>query len=64
MKYHRTIVFIGENVGGNSIQKPAIVGDNHGVAGEGEKGLFQSSQGFNIQVIGRLIQLQYIGAAF
>ena len=46
----------GKYVGGDAIQEPAIVGYHHDAAGEGQQGLFQGAQGFDIEVIGGFVQ--------
>ncbi len=48
---------------GNAIQEPAIVRDDHGAAGEVEQGLFQGAQGFDVEVVGRLVEQQQVATA-
>ena len=35
------VAFEGENVGGQTVQEPAVVGDDHGAAGEAFQRLFE-----------------------
>ncbi len=52
----------GQNMRGNTIQKPAIVRNHYRAAGEVEQCLFQCTQGFDIQVIGRFVEQQQVAA--
>lgn len=45
---------------GNAIQKPTVVTGNYRASRETLKSRFQTFQGFDIKVIGRLIQKQQI----
>src|SRR5882724_9925680 len=56
------IALEGQDVGRDAIQKPAIVADHHGAAGEGEEGLFERPQGVDVQVVGRLVEEQEVAA--
>ena len=60
MKDHFRIAFEGEDVRRDAIQKPAVVGDDHGAAREGEQCLFQGAQRLDIQVVGRFVKQQDI----
>ena len=53
----------GEDVGGDAVEEPAIVGDDHGAAGEGEEGLLERAQGVDVEVVGRLVEEQEVAAA-
>ncbi len=57
------IALEGQNVGGDAIQKPAIMGNDHRATGEGEQRFFQRPQRLHIQIVGRLVQQQHIAAA-
>src|SRR5579883_546003 len=52
----------GEHVGRDAIEKPAIVADDDGAAGEVLEGLLESAQGVDIEVIGRLVEQENVGA--
>ena len=52
----------GQDVGGNAVQEPAVVGDDHGAAGEVLQGLLQGLQGLHVQVIGGLVEQQQVSA--
>ena len=58
------IILIRQDVGRDTIQEPAIVRDHNGGAGEVQQGLFQRAQGFHVEVVGRLVQQQHVGALF
>ena len=59
-------VFLGpfprEDVGGDAVQEPTVVGDDDSATGEGQEGVFQRAQGFDIQVISRLVQQEEVAA--
>ena len=50
-------------MGGNSIEEPAVVADNHRATTKRLNALFKGAQGGNIQVVGRLVQQKHIAAA-
>ena len=51
-----TVPLEGDDVGGQAVDEPAVVGDHHRCAGEGQQGLFQCTQGFHVQVVGGFVQ--------
>ena len=51
-----------QNVGGNAVQEPAIVGDHHGTAGELQQGVLEARKGFDVEVVGRLVEKQHVAA--
>ena len=53
--------FKGQDMGGDPVQKPAVVADDHGAPAEILQGLFQRPHGIDIQIIGRFIQQKHIG---
>ena len=55
------VSFKSQNVGGDAIQKPAVMADHHNATGKIFKGLLEGSQRIDIQVIGGFIQQQDIG---
>jgi hypothetical protein len=64
MEHNFTVTFKGEDVGGDAIQEPAVMGDYQYTTREGEHGLLQCAQGFHIEIVGRFIQEQNIGVLF
>jgi hypothetical protein len=58
------IAFEGQDVGGNAVQKPAVVRNDDRAAGEIIKSVFQGAQGIDIQIVGRFVEQQNIGFAF
>ena len=63
-KRYTAVPFKGEDMGGDAIQKPSIVADDHRTAAEIKKGFFQGPQGVHIQIVGGLIQQEHIGLLF
>jgi hypothetical protein len=51
-------------VGGDAVQKPAVMADDHGAAAEVFQGLFQRPHGVDVQVVGGFVQQQHIGSGF
>src|ERR1700752_1731314 len=52
--HHLRVAIEGEDVRGDAIEKPAIVGDHHGAAGEAQQRLLERAQRLDVQVVGRL----------
>src|SRR5216683_2042696 len=52
----------GEDVGGDAVQEPAIVGDDDGAAGIVEERLFKRAQRVDIEIVGRLVEEEEVGA--
>src|SRR6185437_6953613 len=50
----------GEDMRGDAVEKPAIVRDHDRAAREGHQRILQSAQRFDVEVIGRLVEQQYI----
>lgn len=57
---HFRIAFEGEDVRGDTIEEPAVVGDHDGAAGEILQTLLQRTQRIDVDVVGRLVQKQHI----
>jgi len=53
---HLTIAFESEDVGGNTIEEPAVVADDHSTSGEILDSFFKSSQGVDVEIVGRFIE--------
>ena len=51
-----------EDVGGDAIQEPAAVGDDDGAAGIIDKPFFERAQRIDVEVVGRLVEQQEVGA--
>ena len=49
-------------MGGDAIQEPAVVGDDHRATGESQHRFFQRTQGLDVQVVGGLVQQQQVAA--
>ncbi len=56
------VTFKGQDVGGQTVEKPAVVADDHGAAGEFLQRLFQGLQGFDVQVVGWFVEQDDIAA--
>ena len=46
-----------------AVEEPAVVGDDHGAAGEVEQRLLERAQGVDVEVVGRLVEQQQVAAA-
>ena len=57
-----TVAFKGEHVRGDAVQEPAVVRDDHDAAGEVEDGFFKGAQGFDVEIVGRLVEQQQVAA--
>jgi hypothetical protein len=54
----------GEDVGGDAVEEPAVVADDHGAAGEFlEQRVLERAQGVDVEVVGRLVEQQQVAAA-
>src|SRR6185436_18417962 len=52
----------GEDVGGDAVQEPAVVADDHRAARELEERLLESPQGVDVQVVRRLVEQEEVAA--
>ena len=52
------IPFESNDMGGDAVEEPAVMGNDHHRTGEFQQGIFQGAQGFYIEVIGRLVEQQ------
>ena len=59
-----SLAFEGEDVGADTVQKETIMADNDGAACEIDKRIFEGTQGFNIEVVGWLIELKHVATFF
>src|SRR5436309_2266786 len=61
---HRAAVALeGEHVRGDAVEEPAVVTDHHHAAGELEQRLLERPQRVHVEVVGRLVEQQHVGAA-
>ena len=54
----------GEDVGGDAVEKEAVMADDHGATGEIFQRRFQRGQRFGVEVVGRLVEQQKISTFF
>src|SRR5665213_272264 len=47
---------VGEDVGRDAVEEPPIVGDDHRASRELEERIFETRQGLDVEVVGRLIE--------
>src|SRR5947209_7517969 len=51
-----------EHVSGDAVEEPAVVADDHGAARKILQRLFERAQGVDVEIVGRLVEQEYIGA--
>ena len=56
------LALVREDVRGDPVQEPAVVGDDHGRTGELEQRVLQRGQGLDVEVVGRLVEEQQVAA--
>ena len=54
------VAFERQDVGRDAIQEPAVMRDDEGVARELQQRIFQRTQGFDVQVVGRFVEQQHV----
>src|SRR6218665_780403 len=54
--------FVGENVRGDPVEEPPIVGDDHGASWKLKKCVFEAGEGFDVEVVGRFVEKQHVAA--
>ena len=52
----------GEHVGGDAVEEPAVVADDDGATGKILQRLFQRAQRIDVEIVGRFVEQQQIGA--
>ena len=52
----------GEDVRRDAVEEPAVVADDHGAAGIVEQRLLERAQRVDVEVVGRLVEQQQVGA--
>src|SRR5215510_8682484 len=60
--FHMAFALEGEDVGGDAVEEPAIVADDHGAASEILQRLLQRAQRVDVEVVGGLVEQQHVGA--
>ena len=53
-----------QDVGADAVEEPAVVADHHDRPGEGEQRFLQRAHGIDVQIVGRLVEQQQVGAGF
>ena len=51
-----------QDVGGDPVEEPPVVGGDHGTAGELEQRVLEGLQGLDVEVVGRLVEQQQVAA--
>ena len=59
---HLRVALEGEHVGGDAVEEPAIVADDHGAAGERLEAVLEGPQRVDVEVVGRLVEQQHVAA--
>ena len=57
---HLGVTLEGQDVGGDAVEEPAVVADDQDAPGKAQQGLFQGTQGIDIEVVGRLVEQQHV----
>lgn len=57
------VAFEGEDVGGNSVEEPAIVADDNGASAKVDEAFFEGAEGANVEVVGRFVEEEEVAAA-
>ena len=58
---HLALPLEGQDVGGDAVEEPAVMADDHGAAGEILQRLLQGAHGVHVQVVGRFVEEQDVG---
>src|ERR1700722_15252574 len=56
------VAFEGQHVGGDAVEKPAIMADDDGAAGEILERLFERPQRVDVEIVGGLVEQEQVGA--
>ena len=56
------VALVGQDVRGDPVQEPPVVGDDHRAAGELEQRVLQRGQRLDVEVVGRLVEQQQVAA--
>ena len=60
--FHVALPFEREHVGGDAVEEPAVVADDHGAAGVILERLLEGAEGLDVEIVGRLVEQQDVGA--
>ena len=60
--FDMAVAFEGQDMGGDAVEEPAVMADDHGAAGEILQRLFQRAQRIDVEIVGRLVEQQHVGA--
>ncbi len=56
------VAFEGEDVGGNAVEEPAVVGDDHYAAAEVGDTFFEGSESGDVEVVGGFVEEEEVAA--
>jgi hypothetical protein len=59
---HLAVALEGQDVRRDAVEEPAVVGDHDGAAGEVQQRLLERPQRLDVEVVGRLVEQQHVGA--
>src|SRR6266403_1821977 len=62
--FDMAVAFECQDVGGDAVEEPAVVADSHDATGEILQRLFESAQCIDVEIVGRLVEQQHVGAGF
>lgn len=54
------ITFKRQNMGGQTVKEPAVMGDNHGATGKLGQCIFKRTQGIHVQIVGRFVKQDHV----
>ena len=54
----------GQHVGGDAVEEPAVVADHHRASGEGDERVLERAERVHVEVVGRFVEQQHVGAGF
>src|SRR3954449_5464804 len=59
--FDMALAFEGQNMRRDTVKEPAIMADDHGATGEILQSLFERAQRIDVEIVGGLVQQQYVG---
>src|SRR5882762_5292232 len=62
--FDMAVTFEGQDMRGDAVEEPAVMADDHGATGEILQRLLQRAQRVDVEIVGRLVEQQHIGAGF
>src|SRR6201996_3904045 len=60
--FDMAVAFEGQDVGSDAVEEPAIMADDDGAAGKILQRLFQRAQRIDVEIVGRFVEQQHVGA--